>query len=362
MAEWNQPDPPQNEPEPHPTLRYEPPVEPTPTLTHVSFPDGGEDSFLTRTGPPGYFPFPGLHDLENHYFPGYQLLGILGHGGLGVVFRARHRELGLEVALKVFHHSYLGFASDLATNDVHPDLIGDILPRLIRLRHPNLVATYSSGAQREYRFLVMELIEGRPLHEVFAGGRILDFRQAASLLEQLARGVACLHEQGILHRDIKPGNILIDAAGRPRLTDYGLATPWPSDAIDPELPVPIVGTPAFMAPEQVAGQGHQFGPPLDIWALGATFFWMLTGHHPFQRPQVAETLLAILHEAVPSPRSYRADVPEALVAICRRCLQRDPADRYPTSTALAADLCRFLSAEPEVARPRRPWWKFWHGD
>jgi serine/threonine protein kinase len=349
--------------DPQPTLPYLPAHDPQPTPTYWPPPDDitgpplTSDPSVPVTIDPEALPRAGFPPRR---IPGYELLDVVGYGGLSAVYRARHRELGLEVAVKVIYGAFSRFARD-------PKLRA-VLHRLGRLRHPNLVSTYGHGVQDEFPFLVMEYIDGTSLHHVGTTGGPTDFREAARLLEEVARGVSYLHAEGILHRDVKPSNILVEAsvdglAGRVRLTDYGLAMLWPTPWEDePDGPGAVVGTPAFMAPEQALGQLEAFGPGLDIWALGATFFWLLTGQHPFRRTSMFEMLTAIIHEEAPSPRSLRPDVPADLEAICARCLRREPAKRYPDAAALADDLRRFQAGEPVAPRRRKPWWAFWRSE
>lgn len=337
----DQPGPPSAESQPTPTLL--PPYlshDPTATVTH-EVPGQPFDPWALPRMP--------------SEIPGYELLALIGRGGLGAVYRARHQEFGVEVAIKVV--PYRPQASEYCA------LLQPVVARLARLRHPNLANTFGLDDHGDYLYLVMELIEGRPLNRLRwpAEPQPFGFREAATLAEQIARGVGCLHARGILHRDIKPGNILVDASGRPRVTDFGLAMClaehggelWPEAGS-------IAGTPHFMSPEQARGATATFGPQLDVWALGATLHWMLTGNMLFNRPSVSELLYAVLHEEPPSLRAQRSDVPPGLEAIARRCLQRDPASRYADGTALADDLRRYLNGDLGGPPPRkRPWWAFW---
>jgi serine/threonine-protein kinase len=286
--------------------------------------------------------------------PGYELLSLIGRGGLGAVYRARHQEFGIEVAIKV--------VTFRPQPEVHRDVMRQVVGRLARLRHPNVASTYGLDVFDDYLYLVMELVDGRPLNRLGGPGEPKSFaiRETAGLLEQIARGAGSLHARGILHRDLKPGNILVDSQGRPRVTDFGLAMCLAEQGVDiwPEEGT-IVGTPHFMAPEQAFGRIASFGPQLDVWALGATLRWMLTGAPLFPLQNMAELLLAVRDEEPPALRSLRHDVPPELEAIERRCLQRDPARRYPDGNALADDLRRFLDGTPVVPARKRPWWAFW---
>lgn len=282
---------------------------------------------------------------------GYQLLQFLGRGGYNSVFRARHRQLGIAVALKISHYTRESLPL--------PDEVAGALAHLGRLRHPNLVATYGTGIHGNHPFMVTELIDGPTLHGFCQREPRPDPALLLTLLAQVARGVAYLHRNGIIHRDIKPSNILIDGRGQARLTDYGLATLWPLP--EQMYQRAVVGTPAFMAPEQIQGNRTELGPATDIWGLGSTLYWVLTGAPPFRRDGIGEIFQAILQEDCPSLRAHWPEAPLALDRICQRCLQRNPAHRYTTAGDLADDLVAFLEgrlAEPEPIRSVR-WWEFW---
>jgi serine/threonine protein kinase len=343
-----------------PTVDHPPPTragdESIPTPTQIPPLDplqtGDPNPTITHEIPgPGFVPW--MLPRVPSEVPGYELLSLIGRGGLSAVYRARHQEYGIEVAIKVFNFQ--------SSTEAQREVQRRVVTRLARLRHPNVASTYGLGALDEYPYLVMELIEGQTLSRLHAQSEF-GIRETVSLMEQIARGVGYLHKHGILHRDLKPANILVDSEGRPRVTDFGLAMClleegveiWPEDGA-------IVGTPHFMPPEQVQGRIASFGPPMDVWALGVTMHWMLTGSHLFPHQSIANLLVAVLHDELPALRSLRADAPADLEAICRRCLQRDPAQRYPDANALADDLRLFLSGAslPRPQPRKRPWWAFW---
>jgi WD40 repeat protein len=175
-------------------------------------------------------------------------------------------------------------------------------------------------------------------------------REAAHLTEQVARAVAYAHQRGVIHRDLKPANILLDHEGHPKITDFGLARMAASDS-HLTASGQIVGTPGYMPPEQAAGTGERIGPAVDVYALGATLYCLLTGRPPFQAASVVETLKQVLEQEPVPPRQLDAGVPRDLETICLKCLHKEPARRYPSAGALAADLRRFRAGEPIVARP-----------
>jgi WD40 repeat protein len=274
-------------------------------------------------------------------FPGYDVLGELGRGGMGVVYKARQRALERFVAVKVL----------LAEED-------DALDRrarfrreaeaVARLRHPNIVQVYGVGEQGGRLFFVMELAEGGNL-AARLGGRPWAARPAAELVEALARAVQHAHEHGLVHRDLKPANIVLDGGGTPKVTDFGLV----KDLDGPAGRTPsgaILGTPGYMAPEQAAGKAGRVGPAADVYALGALLYEALTGHPPFRGETALDTILLMLSGEPEPPSRLHPGVPRDLDAICLRCLRKAPGQRYPTAQALAEDLHRFLAGRRPAAR------------
>jgi serine/threonine protein kinase len=278
--------------------------------------------------------------------PGYELLGLLGRGGMGVVYQARHVQLRRVVALKVIR-SY-GPSEDDARERFQIEARS-----AARLHHPNIVQVYEVGEVDGQPYAALEYVAGGSLAHQLAG-RPLPAQQAAQLLETLARAVDIAHHNGIIHRDLKPANVLLTPDGQPKIADFGLAKLvdeqaglTPTDA--------VVGTPSYMAPEQASGQVHKVGPAADIYALGATLYELLTGRPPFLAATALETLKQVcLKEPMP-PHRLVPSVPRTLEAVCLKCLSKEPRQRYASASELADDLCRFRHGQPTRARPPALW-------
>ena len=299
------------------------------------------------------------------YFGDYVLMGEIAEGGMGVVFDARQISLNRRVALKLIRSGARASEGELRRFRVEAEAAA-------RLDHPGIVPIYEVGEHDGQAFLAMKLIDGESLAEKLeargrsaeaaktpkAGGgtgaspspsRVLDLgRDAARLIAQVARAVAHAHERGVFHRDIKPGNILIDAAGAPHLTDFGIAKLVQNDAHQ-TISQAMLGTPAYMSPEQAAGQREAISAASDIYSLGAVLHTLLTGRPPI-RPATDHS-----GEFAMPPRLPRSKAPDPreddLEAICLRCLQFDPQRRYPSALALAEDLERWLTGEAIHAKP-----------
>jgi serine/threonine-protein kinase len=210
--------------------------------------------------------------------------------------------------------------------------------------------------------LVLRYVEGgdlaQKLRELVNHGKYMPLRDAAVLMVKLARAVAFAHQNGVLHRDLKPSNILLTREGEPQISDFGLAkqlsTSW--DAPEVTRSGQIIGTPAYMAPEQAGGSsGDKVGPAADVYALGTIFFEMLTGRKPFEGDHGLEVLMRIKSEEPTPPRRLRPEIPRELDSVCLKCLNKDPARRYPTAAALAEDLERWLHGKPLVNHPSGLW-------
>ena len=288
--------------------------------------------------------------------PGYTILGEIGRGAAGVVYRARHEALKRVVALKVLH----------VTGDGPAILLGEA-EAVAKLHHPNIVQIYEIGEGDGRPYIALEYVAGGTLAARIEG-KPQPIRAAARLIETLARAVQAAHARGLVHRDLKPGNLLIaptvpgeddlheeDATtyGVVKIADFGLAMRLDRDdswGCRPELS----GTPQYMAPEQALGQVELVGTGVDVYALGVILFELLTGQRPFKAGSVEALLIAIAHEPVAPPRQIRPAVPRDLEAICLKCLAKSPADRYRSASALANDLHRFLQGEPVKARQSGP--------
>ncbi|MCO5172346.1 MAG: protein kinase [Planctomycetes bacterium] len=279
---------------------------------------------------------------------GYEVKGELGRGGMGIVYRAHDPRLGRDVALKVLHALEAG-EEDLARFEREARAAA-------RVQHPSIVAVHAAGVDGGTPWLALQLVDGESLKARLARDGPLEPAHAARLLETVARALACAHEAGVLHRDLKPHNVLLDPDGAPLLADFGLAR-----AIDPgageqaglTVTGQVLGTPAYMAPEQAEGRSEAVDGRSDVYGLGATLYEALTGRPPFSGRSVIAVLAAVVEQDPPAPSTLRPGVPRDLEAICLTCLAKAPAARYPTAAALAADLGRFLAGEAVVARHER---------
>ncbi len=293
-----------------------------------------------------------------HYFGDYELLERIGQGGMGIVYKARQRSLSRVVAIKMI--STGEFASTSAVRRFHIEA-----EAAAKLDHPNIVPIYEIGTHHGQHYFSMGLVEGRALAEEMREGKFridsngkassaasVRERQiaAARLIATVARAVYYAHQRGILHRDIKPGNILLDAEGEPHLTDFGLAKLLEDEhAITHTMDV--LGTPSYMSPEQAGGETKQISTAADVYGLGAVLYQLLTGSPPFVGGTTYETI-RLLRETEPRrPSLLNSEVDCDLDTICLKCLEKDPARRYATANALAEELERWIRHEPIEARP-----------
>jgi serine/threonine-protein kinase len=221
---------------------------------------------------------------------------------------------------------------------------------LAQLQHSHILQVFDIADYKGSLYFTMELAENGSLGRCLKQGPMPP-RQAAAMMVELARAVQAAHQQKIIHRDIKPGNVLVTAAGTPKLGDFGLAKRLDGDSHTPSQAV--FGTPSYMAPELAAGRSKQATPAVDIYSLGATLFALLTGRPPFYGETKLEIIHKVLQEEPPSVRQHRTDVPRALEAICQKCLHKRPEQRYATAELLAQDLESFLAGRPTLARPPR---------
>src|SRR5437660_1164372 len=271
----------------------------------------------------------------------YELLEEIGRGGQGVVFRARQKSLNRTVALKVIS---LGQWASKA----HLKRFRREAEAAASLDHPGIVPIYEVGERDSSCYFSMRFVEGGQLDEVVRRAP-MSIRQAAELIAKVARTVHYAHEHGILHRDIKPGNILLDVKGEPHLTDFGLA-----QLLEMESTVTgtleVLGTPSYMAPEQALGENAAISKATDIYGLGAVLYKLLTGHPPFAGGTTYETIKLLLDTEPRQPRLLNPKIDRDLSTICLRCLEKDPQRRYSSALALAKDLERWLKHEPILAR------------
>lgn len=273
--------------------------------------------------------------------PDLEILGILGEGGMGVVYKARQASLGRLVALKVIRAGEYASPRDLARFRREAEATA-------RLHHPNIVQVYQFGAQGGRPYLVLELVGGGSLAERL-DGTPLPPQQAAQLAMALARGVQHAHERGILHRDLKPANVLLAEDGSPKIADFGIARPLEPGRAETATGA-VIGSPSYMAPEQAEGKARALGPGVDIYALGAILYECLTGRPPFRGVTLLETLEQSRTLDPVRPSSLQPKVAHDLEAICLKCLEKEPDQRYSSARELADDLQRWLAGEPVRAR------------
>ena len=282
--------------------------------------------------------------------PGYELIGVLGRGGVGVVYKAVHLRLNRTVALK------MPLAGAFATRAERQRFAREA-ELVAGLRHPNVVQVYDVGDLDGRPYFTMEFVEGGSLADAIAGTP-RPARQAAELVASLADAIAAAHRGGVVHRDLKPSNVLLTADGTPKVTDFGLARRLEVGSSLTKTGA-AMGTPSYMAPEQVRGCASEVGPATDVYALGAILYELLTGRPPFRAESATETLYQVVHQDPVPPSRLNARVPRDLETICLKCLEKEPARRYATAAALADDLRRALNGEPIRARPVPLWEKGW---
>lgn len=276
---------------------------------------------------------------------GYEILREIARGGMGVVYLARSSELDRRVALKVLRGGDDHSRDGLERFQTEARVIA-------RLRHPQIVGIHEVGTCEGRSYLVMDYIEGGSLRDRLETGTF-DPREAAELIRVVSEALAYAHERSILHRDVKPGNILLSEEG-PVLTDFGLAKDVSCLEASPTLSGQPIGTPAYMAPEQARGDLEAIDRRTDIYSLGVTLFEMLTGDPPFTGGSVYDLLDRLTQEPPPRLRKLRPDVERDLETIVMTCLAKDPPRRYATAGALAEDLRRYLEHEPIEARRPSP--------
>ncbi len=291
-----------------------------------------ETRIIRRCTEPG-----GPLDVSEHAAIGaYELIDEIARGGMGVVYRARHKGLKRVVALKMI------LSGAMATSQERQRFLREA-ELTANLDHPNIVPIYEVQEHEDRPFFSMKLIEGESLSRQ-VGRFVGDPRAAARLISILARAVHYAHGKGFLHCDLKPSNVLIDAQGRPYLTDFGLAR---RAGVDSSLSVSgaILGTPSYMAPEQATGSRAGLGPATDVYGLGAILYELLTGRPPFRSPTVMETVVHVLERDPAPPRELHPDIPRALESICLKCLEKSPKERYATAEALAHELDNYLQGD-----------------
>jgi eukaryotic-like serine/threonine-protein kinase len=278
--------------------------------------------------------------------PGYEVLGELGRGGMGVVYRARQVRLNRPCALKMILAGPHAKAESAARFLAEAEAIA-------RLQHPHIVQIHHIGESDGLPFFELEYLPGGSLDQQLDGTPWVP-RRAARLAEQLARGIAEAHRLGVVHRDLKPSNVLLAADGTPKISDFGLAKTLGSEAGLTRSEA-IMGSPSYMSPEQAQGKTSAVGPAADIYALGVILYELLTGRPPFRGAAIWETLEQVKTVEPVPPSRLVPKLSRDLETICLKCLQKEPSRRYPTSADLAEDLRRFLDHHPVLARPVPAW-------
>jgi tetratricopeptide (TPR) repeat protein len=286
-------------------------------------------------------------------FGDYELLGELGRGGQGVVYRARHRGLGRVVALKTIAPAYLAGARAWERFQIEASAAA-------RLDHPNIIPIYEVGERDGFCFYSMKLVEGTTIEQLVAGG-VPDSeacQHVAAISVKVAQAVHHAHQRGVLHRDLKPSNILLDREHEPHVSDFGLARQLTEDSTLTATQG-LIGTPAYLPPEVAGGGIRQATVASDIYGLGAILYHLLTGRPPFGGGPIAATLRAVQETEPALPKALNPSVPRDLETICLKCLEKEPARRYASAQELAEDLGRFLRDEPIEARPLNPAERVW---
>jgi WD40 repeat protein len=274
---------------------------------------------------------------------GYEVLGVLGRGGMGIVYKAMQVGVRRIVALKTILQADYATAEERNRFQAEAEAIG-------RLTHPHIVTVYEVGEHNGLPYFSLEYCPGGSLEKQL-DGTPWEAQRAAVLVRSLAEAVQAAHQAGIIHRDLKPGNVLLAADGTPKVTDFGLAKRV--DVSGHTQSGAIVGTPSYMAPEQASGS-KTLGPAADVYALGAVLYELLTGRPPFKAATPMDTVLQLLSEEPVPVRRLQPQVPRDLETICHKCLEKDSRKRYPSAAALAEDLRRFGDGEPVHARPVGP--------
>lgn len=288
-------------------------------------------------------------------FGEYELIEELGRGGMGIVYRARQKSINRLVALKMI------IGGKYSTEESVRRFYGEA-KAAGKLSHTNIVRAFEAGEHDGRHFFAMELIEGTTLRNILKNGDTrLPVDTVVGYMKQLAEAIHFAHQQGILHRDLKPSNIIVNLHDVPKIADFGLAK-----NVDPDVDCSfesstgaVLGTPSYMSPEQAAAKKDLVGPASDIYSLGAIFYELLTGTPPFLDESPVATLLLVIHQDVKPPSDINSACHPGLEAICLKCLEKDPKDRYQTGAELAQDLDRFIQGEPVQARHFTPFHRAW---
>ncbi len=276
------------------------------------------------------------------YFGDYELDHEIARGGMGVVYAARQVTLNRRVAVKMILAGHLADEERVRRFYAEAEAAAN-------LKHPNIVSIHEVGSHKGQHYFSMDFVDGENLAE-YTRGKPLPALQAATIVKLIAAAIHYAHQRGVLHRDLKPSNILMDAEGRPHVTDFGLAKLIGRDSMLTQSGA-FLGTPSYTSPEQAAGRQDQVGPHSDVYSLGAILYELLTGRPPFQSSNSVQTLRQVMEVDPVAPKRLNVSVPPDLDTICMRCLEKSPHRRYHAAGELAEELGRFLNHEPIHARP-----------
>ena len=278
--------------------------------------------------------------------PGYDILGELGRGGMGVVYKAHERKLKRIVAVKMILSGIHASEEDMNRFQIEAEAVA-------QLQHPGIVQIYDVGNHGDKPYITLEFVDGGNLDDL-TGGDPLAADHAAGLVIKMCDAIQAAHDQQIIHRDLKPANILITADGDPKITDFGLAKRLDDDSQQTKSGS-VMGTPSYMAPEQAGSKQGSIGPTTDVYALGAILYRLLTGRPPFQAETAVDTLIQVVSEDPFPPRRLNPKVPLDVETICLKALQKESDRRYATAAELAEDLRRYSDGKPIQARPVSAW-------
>ncbi len=285
---------------------------------------------------------------QDHLGP-YQILEKIGSGGMGKVYKARHKRLDKTVAIKVL-------LQDSETEEVDRGRFLAEAKLIAKLNHPNIVRAQDFGNAGGQDYIVMDLVEGESLEQILDSDKKLSFRKGVKILRDVTLAISYAHQEGFIHRDLKPANLMIDKQGKPLVMDFGLAKKIQGGK-DLTKTGEILGTPRYMAPEQTGGQGSQISALTDVYALGAILYEVITGHKAISGESFFNIVYRIAHGEIVPPRQLVSSIALDLETICMKALEKDPAKRYSSAQAMADDMTRFLEGEMILARPHSLWQK-----